>query len=177
MKFLNSVSRQISMIAAVVGAVCTIALAIAITTDVVSRFLTGRSMIGMVELSETLLVTMVFLGISYGAYVGAHITMTLVTDALPGRVAAWARTISYVLVVGLLAWMFIATGTRALDSYLHHEFKFGLSEWPLWPARTAISIGILIAIPVFVLTLLTNARGALGIDPVVKADASDHLQA
>jgi TRAP-type C4-dicarboxylate transport system permease small subunit len=177
MKLLDSVSKRISSIAAILAAGCTIALALAITADALVRFITGRSLLGMVELSETLLVAIVFLGLSYCGYVGAHITMNLVTAALPPRVAAWARVLAYSLVVALVVWMLYATGMRAWDSFVGGEFKFGLVQWPLWPARSLIAAGILISIPVFLLTLLSNLLVALRKREAAEASPEDILTA
>ncbi|MDI2099470.1 TRAP transporter small permease [Ruicaihuangia caeni] len=173
MKILDTISSKVSGAAAVLATVCTLLLALAITADVLARFLTGRSLVGMVELSETLLVSMVFLGLAYCGYLGAHISMNLVTAALPGRAAAVARTIAYALVTALLVWMLWATAGRALDSFFSGEFKFGLAQWPLWPARTAIAVGILITIPVFLLTLWGNVLAIFGKQAAVAPPAED----
>ncbi|WP_353988363.1 TRAP transporter small permease [Ruicaihuangia caeni] len=173
MKILDTVSSKVSSVAAVLATLCTLLLALAITADVLARFFTGRSLVGMVELSETLLVSMVFLGLSYCGYLGAHISMNLVTLALPSRVAAAARVVAAVLVTGLLIWMFWATAGRAIDSFTSGEFKFGLAHWPLWPARTAIAVGILVTIPVFLLTLWGNALAMLGKESALTPQTDD----
>lgn len=162
MKILDTLSRSISTVTAVIATLCTLALAITISLDVVMRFASGRSLPGLVEASETLLVMMVFLGLAYCAYTGSHITMDLVTSALPPRTAALLRSIGDLAVIVLLLWMLFATGTRAVSSFATGEFKFGLVEWPLWPARGAIALGIAICIPVYLLALWKDVSELLG---------------
>ena len=162
MNTLQSVASRLPSLAAVVATVCTIALAGTLSADAISRAITGRSLVGMVEMSETLLVAIIFLGLAYCGQTGAHIAMNLVTAALPDRGAAWARTIAYAFVLFLIVWMIVATGDRAIGSFFSAEYKFGLVHWPLWPARWVITFGLILSVPVFLVTLINNLQVALG---------------
>ncbi len=164
MKLLDVLSSRISAVAAVIATLCTLALALTITTDVFARLFSGRSLPGLVEASETLLVMLIFLGMAFASYSGAQITMDLVTSALPRKVAAWVRFVTHILVVGFLTWILSATAARAVNSFLTAEYKFGLVHWPLWPARGSIALGLLLCIPVYFLLAwrdLAEARGKL----------------
>lgn len=172
MKVLDGLSRRISGASAFIGALCTVAMALAITTDVVIRAVTGSSLPGLLEISETLLVAMIFLGLSYAAYVGAHISMSLLTDSLPERVSSWVRVAAAALTTGILIWLLWATGVRFFDSFASGEYKFGLINWPLWPARLSITAGILFALPAYVLTMWVYALRGLGKNPQVGLGAS-----
>ena len=173
MKHLDTFNGKASQVAAVIAASLTMLLALSIMSDAVARLITNRSIPGMVELSETLLVALVFLGFGYCAYSGAHIALTLVTDALPGRITAIIRAVALTLVAILLVWMLWATGVRALDSFTGGEYKFGLARWPLWPARTLIVIGLAVTLPVYVVAVWNNVLIALGRRPV-PAKTVDH---
>ncbi|QPE05592.1 TRAP transporter small permease [Microbacterium schleiferi] len=163
MKHLEKFNGHASRAAAVIAATLTLLLAISITSDAAARLLTNRSIPGMVELSETLLVAIVFLALGYGAYTGSHISLTLVTGALPTRAAAAVRAVADLVVIVLLVWMLWATGSRAIDSFLTGEFKFGLAQWPLWPARTSIVIGIALTSCVYVASTWENTQIARGV--------------
>ncbi len=177
MRYLDRFNASVSRVAAVIAAALTMLLAISITSDAVARFITNRSIPGMVELSETLLVALVFLAFGYCAYSGSHIALTLVTEALPGRVAAGVRAVAYVIVAALLVWMLWATGIRALDSLETGEYKFGLAQWPLWPARTTIFVGLALTLPVYVVAVWTNLQIARGRRPlpVKRVEDAAHL--
>lgn len=162
MPLLDALSRRISGVTAIIASLCTFALAIAITTDVVSRMVTGRSLPGLVEVSETLLVMLVFLGMAFTSYTGGQIAVDLVTGSLPRRISAWVRSVGDVITLALLVWLVSATYTRTIDSFLGGEFKFGLVHWPLWPARASIVIGLLICIPIYVLITWRDISEALG---------------
>lgn len=162
MSLLDALSRRVSGVTAIIASLCTFALAIVITTDVVSRMVTSRSLPGLVEVSETLLVMLIFLGMAFASYTGGQIAVDLVTGALPKRVAAWMRSIGDAITLAILVWLVSATYTRALDSFLGGEYKFGLVHWPLWPARTSIVIGLLICIPIYVLIAWRDISEALG---------------
>ena len=117
--------------------------------------------------------TVVFLALGYCAYSGSHIALTLVTGALPGRIAAGVRAAAYTLVAVLLVWMLWATGIRALDSFQTGEYKFGLAQWPLWPARTTIVVGLALTLPVYVVGVWDNLQIARGRKPVPVNRAED----
>ena len=166
MKHLDRFNGVASRVAAIIAAALTMALAISITADAVARFVTNRSIPGMVELSETLLVALVFLALGYCAYSGSHIALTLVTGALPGRISAAVKAAAFAFVVVLLIWMLWATGIRALDSFETGEYKFGLAQWPLWPARATIVVGLALTLPIYIVGIWDNLQIARGRRPV-----------
>lgn len=176
MRILDRINSKVSQVAAVIAATLTLLLAVSITSDAVARFVTHRSLPGMVELSETLLVALVFLALGYCAHEGAHISLTLVTDAIPGRAAAWVRAAAFTFVIVFLVWMLWATSVRAFDSFLTGEYKFGLAEWPLWPARTAIVVGLFITIPVYVVSVWENVQIGTGKRPVPPKTTEDAMR-
>lgn len=177
MSFLDALSRRISGVTAIIASLCTFSLAIAITTDVVSRTVTGRSLPGLVEVSETLLVMLIFLGMAFASYTGGQISVDLVTGSLPKQVSAWVRSVGDVITLVVLVWLVAATWTRALDSIVGGEFKFGLVHWPLWPARTSIVLGLLICIPIYVLLTWRDISEALGrrLLPSQAPDTAAHI--
>lgn len=160
-RVLERMSRDISIVVAVLSSLCTLALAATITLDVASRIITGGSIGGLVELSETLLVAIVFFGVSYAAYTGGHVSMNLVTNVLPERVAATVRALAYILVLAFLLWLIQATGARATESFMSGEYQFGLTHFPLWPARWMIVVGLVACLPAIAFHLSTNFSRAL----------------
>lgn len=110
--------------------------------DVTSRQLTGSSIPGVVEYSEVLMVGLIFLGLAYAQRVGAHIGVDLVTERMPVRVAHAVRTVGLVIAIGIVAIMAWETLEVALRSFESREFRFGLVQVPIWPARLMIPLGL-----------------------------------
>ncbi len=114
----------------------------AISADVIRRAITGRSIGGVLETSEVLLVFIVFLGLGYTQSTGAHVATSALTSRLqrvPRRVVQ-AIGLSFALI--FLAWAIYATGTRAWDAFQIREYRFGLLQVPIWPGRIAVVVGL-----------------------------------
>lgn len=127
---------------AVLGALAAVVLMLGITTDVGNRFVTGGSVMGLLELMETSMVFMVFLGAAYAEQTGTHVRMTLVTSYSPVRLAAAMRVVGTTCAVLVVFWMTWQTGMRGIDSFTRGEFQMGLIQWPLWPARLVMPVGL-----------------------------------
>ena len=155
---------------AIISALATVTLMAALTSEVATRFAAGRSLPGMVELSETCLVVIVFFGFAYVALQKGHIRMTLATSFAPGGLVGAMRLTATLLSIALLVWLAYATGERAIASFRTGEYKFGLLQWPIWPARWAITIGLAVAAVATVMVLLRET--GLLTAPRPQADAS-----
>jgi TRAP-type mannitol/chloroaromatic compound transport system permease small subunit len=134
---------QVSSLLAVAGALAGVVLMFGITADVANRFLTGGSVRGLLELMETTMVFIVFLGTAYAEQTGTHVRMTLVTSVVPVRLAAAMRLIGMVGATLLVFWMTWQTALRGVESFTRGETQMGLMQWPLWPARLVIPLGLL----------------------------------
>ncbi len=170
---MNAFARIIDGLAkamAIISALATVTLMAALTGEVATRFAAGRSLPGMVELSETCLVVIVFFGFAYVALQKSHIRMTLATNFAPGGLVRAARLTATLLSIAFLVWLAYATGGRAIASFQTGEYKFGLLQWPIWPARWAITIGLSVAAVATVIVLLREIGLLTG--PRTHADAS-----
>jgi len=126
----------------IVSALCVIAIMILICADVASRSLTGASIGGAVEYSEVLLVVAVALGLGPAQAAGDNVSMNIVVDHLPIRVAAIARFLAYLVAIALMAWMTVACAQLAWTSFHTNEVRFGLASVILWPGRTVLALGL-----------------------------------
>lgn len=159
---------------AALASLSTIAIMIAITVDVVVRNLGGRSVPGLLEMSESALVATVFLGLAYAGATNAHVAVDLLTAALPKAVARVLIGISWVVAIAVSAWFLVATFDRAIQSTETNELRQGLIDWPVWPARWLIVIGfaaflIVAVINVILVVLDKPLLGEDQIDPDLAA--------
>lgn len=142
--------------AAVLGAVAGLITMLVITLDVVWRMWTGRSVPGLLELSETLLVVIVFLSIAYAERVEVHVRTEVLTRKFPRRLRLWTRVVVHAASASISLFLAWATTTRALDSFASAEYQPGLVRFPLWPARIVISIGFILLTIEFALKLVRS---------------------
>jgi TRAP-type transport system small permease protein len=132
---------RISLTAAVLAAASGVVLMIAVVADVATRTATGGSLPGMVDVAESMLVVMTYLGLAYGERTGQQIRTSVLTDRCPPGVAFALRTGSMVAMFLVVAWLTWASVGRAVESTTSREYRFGLIHWPLYPARIVVALG------------------------------------
>lgn len=132
----------LSAVLAVFAAACVMGMMLLTCLDTGMRWFTGRSVAGVQEIIEQLMVAIVFLGMAYALRRGDHVAVKIVTDAVPVRLAAVLRLVGIAVMIFVVAWMAWRTGIHAWRSFLSGEVRFGLLQVPVWPARIAIPLGL-----------------------------------
>lgn len=165
---LRRIASVITVPLGALASLSTIAIMVAITVDVVVRNLGGRSVPGLLEMSESALVATVFLGLAYAGATNAHVAVDLLTAALRPAVARVLIGIAWLVSVAVSVWFLIATFQRAVQSTAANELRQGLVDWPVWPARWLIVIGFAAFLLVAVINVVLIVRGQplLGEDQV-----------
>ena len=113
-----------------------------VVADIVVRTLLGHALPGVVDYSEVLIVLCAFIALGYAQRDGAHVVVdTLVHYLRPGGVAFLAGVV-IVATVPLLFWLAWETAELAVQSYQRGEYRFGIYEVKLWPARAMLPVGL-----------------------------------
>lgn len=134
--------RGLSILLAIISASSIVVLMLAIVTDVTVRTLRGSSVPGVLELAESCLVVAVFFGLAWAGMKGEHVSVSLIADRFgPGANRVFA-IVAWALSTGFLAWLLYASVDKAISATRLGESRFGLMEWPLYPWRWAIAIGV-----------------------------------
>lgn len=139
--------------------------------DVFLRQVLSSGLGGAIEISEVLLVCVVFLGMMAGEMTNTHVRTPVLTERVGDRAANVMHAIGFLPAVVFLGWMTYLTAMEALRSTSVGEFRFGVVFVPVWPAKLVIPLG-LAGLTVAVLIKLVTA-----IINIVKgrtADVSDH---
>ena len=112
--------------------------------DVLSRHLLHRPIPGVIELNEVLMVGIVFLGLGMAQKEKSHIRAELFVSRLPPKLRRLFDILA--LVFSTCFWVVLLSQAlpRAWESYLTGEYREGLIKFPVWPARWALAIGLLI---------------------------------
>ncbi len=127
--------------ALVAGALIMALIAITVA-DVAWRNLSGRSIPGVYEYSEVILVSVVFLSLAWTQKTDAHVSIDLVTRALPPGLARLVHALGLAVALTVLSWMTSASAGAAWESWETGEYRIGLSQVPVWPARLAVCFGV-----------------------------------
>ncbi len=167
MERLDLVVARASATLAILGASSTAAIMVIMCSDVFFRA-TGRgSLPGALELIQTLLVVAIFLCFPYGERSRSHVRIELLTDRLPARRARIARAFGTAVAVVISGWMSYATAISAWESFELREFTTGLVDFPVYPAKACVALGLSLLTVELMLTL----RQILGSGPAPAADA------
>lgn len=156
------------------AALIIVAIMFSTAADVTSRQLTGSSIAGVVEYSEVLMVSLIFLGLAYAQRTGAHIGVDIFLERMPARAAHVVRAVGLLIAFLVVAIMAYETLQVALRSFESREFRFGLVPVPIWPARLLIPLGLaalLLELSVSVYDEVVSARRRAPVIHVIHPEA------
>lgn len=146
--------NAISWIGGLVAGALIMMLILLTGIDVFWRNIEGHSVPGIYEYSEVILVAAVFLSLSWAQKVDAHVSIDLVTRALPRKIERGVRMIGILAALVILIWMSLASVQSAWEAWLSGEYRIGLAEVPVWPARVAVAFGMLMLVLQLCLNLI-----------------------
>ena len=110
-------------------------------TDVIGRYVFNSPIQGSYEITEFMLVAVVFLGIAYVQLVKGHVKVEVATSWLPQRAQLALDIFAYfigLVMFSLITWQ---SGIYAWDAFVTKEYTWGLLQLPLWPAKSFVTIG------------------------------------
>ena len=112
------------------------------TVDVVMRYVFNAPIPGVYTLCEMLIVAIVYLAIAYVQQQKSHVRVDVFIDHLQGppRLAFELATLVLALVgFSLMTWQ---AGLLAWDAWVTGDYAMGLIEYPFWPTKFAMTLGI-----------------------------------
>jgi len=139
----DTLERIIERVAVVLGTLAGIAIAVGMlftVVDVVLRQVRGSGVAGTIEYSEVILAMLVYLGMTQAEVDRAHVRTAILTERLSPGLARWARFVGQVSAFVFVTWMAKASWAAGLDSFEEREFRFGLVNVPVWPAKLVIPV-------------------------------------
>lgn len=154
------------------GSVVSGTIMLGIVIDVTRRQVTGRSVPGMIELIETFLVVVVFLGLAHAEAVGVHVRMSLVTNILPAAARRVVKTAGMAACMVGSAWFCWSSIGRAISSTSAGEVRPGLLRFPVWPARIVIAVGFAVLVLEYAARIWEEWQGDSGPTPPVRDPSS-----
>lgn len=144
MKFIRVLDKWLrifTMIAAYISAIAVVVLAVATTADVLRRATTGKSVPGVIEGTEVVLVFTVFLGLALTQRELGHVSTSVVTNRLPPSIAAVVSAFGLAVVSLFCVWLAEASIVKSVYSTQAGEYRYGLLQVPIWPGRIAVAVG------------------------------------
>jgi TRAP-type C4-dicarboxylate transport system permease small subunit len=142
-------------ILATIGSLLIFLIMILLVIEVVSRFVFGASIEGVIEIVGIFLALSVFAGFSPCEEGGQHVSAQLVVKRLPAGVARIVRILVYILAVITVAVMSWQTALNFYDSYSIREALPGADfQMPVYWAKAGVFIGFVMFLIQLIVSLL-----------------------
>jgi TRAP-type C4-dicarboxylate transport system permease small subunit len=135
-------SRWITLPLGSMSGAIVFALMVLTVLDIVLRKMSGQGVAGVIEYSEVFLVAGVFFAFAAAQVEGFHVSTSVLTSRMPTaarRVVEAMGALMGAIIVGIMAY--VAT-QAAWVSFVTGEYRFGLAEVVVWPARAAVALGL-----------------------------------
>ncbi len=158
---LEKTIHQVVQFALYIGMGWVIVMMLLTTFDVAGRYFLSKPIPGAIEMSEFMLAIFGILGMAYTHQAGANVKVTMLTSALPPRLARLTETITLVLsfqIVAMLVWYGIVSGIEELQAGTTTD-TLGI---PIYPIYFLLSAGAgLLCLELF-LNLIESVQGFFG---------------
>lgn len=144
----------------IVSGFATLIVTIIVVLDVAGRSLLNAPLHMSTEISELLLVVLVFLGLAAAQQNRQNYAIDIGTRALPQGLQVAIEHLGYLfslVLVAVLAWL---STKQAFSAFERGEAGFGIIPFPIWPARFILAIGLWLLALQFVCDILRYLMGA-----------------
>lgn len=153
-------------------AMVAIALAILVTiVDATLRYGFSSGIPGSYHLTEFLLVAMIALPLARCQIIRSHIRVDILIQHIHGRALHIIEFVTLVLGLVLFAVAAYTTGENAVIAFVKGDFERGIINYPIWPARSFIPIGIGVFCLALLLDIIHHAKGI-----IKPRDVSDKIE-
>lgn len=169
-RFLDTAIIWLGTASLAVAAVFIGLLAIIGTADSLGTQLLALPVPSALEMSQAGLVVVVFMGLAFAQRRRGHVTVDIFTQKMRGTTHVVFTALALLAALaffGFLAWR---TGVAALESYQVDERSWGLTRFPIWPSKIALTFGCAVA---FLESLRQFVHLCLGNPDAYEAHAED----
>ena len=111
------------------------------TFDIFMRYIMEEPLPAIFQLTEFMMVGVVYLGISYVQSIKEHIKIEMATSWLPQRGQDLLDMFGYLVGLFLSATITWQSGRLAWEAWVTQDYTMGIIHFPLWPAKSIIPIG------------------------------------
>ncbi len=127
-----------------------------VVANVIGRYLFNAPITGAFEITESLLVVIIMLGLALTQYHDGHIRVTILTRRMPQQWAWLAKIVALLLGAVFFAWCGYASWKFAYQSYSFNEQEWGTITFPLYPFKFVVFVGIVLLAVQFVLDTINE---------------------
>jgi len=162
---LVSVLRAIFSGCAEISSLLIFLLVILISADVFGRYALDSPIPGTFEVTEALMVFIVFFAYAHTEATGQNIRIQLIEKRITERQKIFLDLPAYLLgmfIFGLICWQ---SWEQAWQSYEINQRMSGLLRLPLWPAKSAVVLGSFLLVLQFMIGFVSSIHKILQKSP------------
>lgn len=111
-----------------------------VSSNVFSRYLFNRPILGVIEFTEFFMVAAIYLGLAHTQRLKGHIDIELVTSRLHPRTKRVCDLIVYVWGFVFFAMIVWQGAAMALEAYEIEEVTLGTTEALVWPSKMLVPL-------------------------------------
>lgn len=157
-RILSPVERFLNNI---IGGVILLGMMSLVSAHVISRYLFKKPILGATEISEFIMVGLVYFTIAHTEALKAHIKVDILTE----RLSTTMKTILWLIasLIGLFIFAFIVRQgvLSAMDSWHVHEGTLGVISFPTFPVKLIIPFGSFLLCLRFIQNIIDSISGLL----------------
>jgi TRAP-type C4-dicarboxylate transport system permease small subunit len=109
--------------------------------DSVGRYFLGSPIPGTLELSESVIVMIIFLTIPFCEMTSGHIKVTFFVERMPAKIRIWLKYLTNIMVIAYFSILCWRSWLIAWYSWSIKETSWGSYPIPLYPAKFSVSVG------------------------------------
>ena len=143
----------------VLSGFATLVIMVIVVIDVSGRAIFNSPLHSGVEISELLLVSLVFLGLASAQQKRQNFSIEILSRFLPPKAQIGVELIGYtvcLVIVVILAW---TSANQAISSFNRNEMGFGIVAFPVWPSRILLALGLWLLALQFSIDIFRLATG------------------
>ncbi|HZD91981.1 MAG TPA: TRAP transporter small permease, partial [Pseudolabrys sp.] len=125
-----------------ISSIATFIMMLLVVANVIGRYLFNRPVTGTLEITESLLVVIIFGSVALTQFDGGHIRVNLVTRRLSRGAARILSIVAMSCGCAFFTWCSYAAWIYAAQSYSFGEQEWGEIVFPLWPMKFIVFFGI-----------------------------------
>jgi|LNFM01.1.fsa_nt_gb TRAP-type C4-dicarboxylate transport system permease small subunit len=137
----------------------TLLITLVVVFDVTGRAAFNSPFHSGVEISELLMITLVFFGLAAAQQQRQNYAIDVVSRHLPLPVQSTLELLGYLFCLGVVVMLAWPATKQALVSFERGESGFGIVPFPLWPARSILAMGLWLLAVQFVCDILRHVLG------------------
>lgn len=138
------------------SAISIFAMLVLVVANVIGRYTFNAPITGAFEITESLLVVIIMLGLALTQYHDGHIRVTILTRRMPHQWARLAKIGTLLLGAVFFAWCAYASWKFAYESYSFNEQEWGTITFPLYPFKFVVFLGVVLLAVQFLLDTINE---------------------